>query len=402
MPATPLQISSPVRQRGAVAAIVAAGLAFVLLLAVAYANRNVLVEQRIAANQQRATQAFEAAEAGLAWALARLADPRPAGPDCRPAASGPTFRERFASPAGLAAAQTPACVRSDHGWRCACPPDGDAAALAGSGDARAAFRLQLRDAGRPDQLQVLATGCAGTLAACDAVARSESLVAWLAPVARLPAAALTARGSIAAGSAAIGAHHASPASGGLTLHAGGTIDAAQARLTPPAGSLRAESVFAGDAVAAGLDGDRFFALHLGTARDAWRQRAVRVACAGGDCAPLLQQAIDDAHAQAVWVDGDLQLETGITLGSPQRPLALVVDGAVRIRGDVAIHGLLYAGALEWTAGTGPAARVHGATLVEGDARIDAPVDFIHDAAVLGRLQQQAATPVPVPGGWRDH
>ena len=41
-------------------------------LAVLYGHRALLVEQRASAAQQRAVQAQEAAEAGLAWALARL------------------------------------------------------------------------------------------------------------------------------------------------------------------------------------------------------------------------------------------------------------------------------------------------------------------------------------------
>ena len=45
---------------------------FVISLVAAYASRNLIFEQKTSANQYRATQAFEAAEAGLEWAAAML------------------------------------------------------------------------------------------------------------------------------------------------------------------------------------------------------------------------------------------------------------------------------------------------------------------------------------------
>ena len=57
----------------------------ILLLGLAimglYANRGLVFEQRTAANQARATQAFEIAEAGLGWALAMLNAPAAIGAD---------------------------------------------------------------------------------------------------------------------------------------------------------------------------------------------------------------------------------------------------------------------------------------------------------------------------------
>ena len=41
-------------------------------------------------------------------------------------------------------------------------------------------------------------------------------------------------------------------------------------------------------------------------------------------------------------------------------VAVVATGAVRIEGEVALHGLLHAASLQWNAGAGPASRVHGA------------------------------------------
>ena len=78
--------ASPSRQGGVAALGLTLLLLFALLLGVAYVNRNLVFEQRASANQYRSTQAFEAAEAGLEWTLARLNDVRPIGADCLPTA----------------------------------------------------------------------------------------------------------------------------------------------------------------------------------------------------------------------------------------------------------------------------------------------------------------------------
>ena len=62
-------------QRGVAALFVTVMLCFAMVLAVAVAHRNVVVEEQRSANEMRAASAFEAAEAGLEWALARINDP---------------------------------------------------------------------------------------------------------------------------------------------------------------------------------------------------------------------------------------------------------------------------------------------------------------------------------------
>ena len=74
----------PHRERGAAALIITVILLLAMALAVAFANRDLLFEQRSAANGVRAAQAFEAAEAGLEWATAQLNANRRIGADCTP------------------------------------------------------------------------------------------------------------------------------------------------------------------------------------------------------------------------------------------------------------------------------------------------------------------------------
>jgi hypothetical protein len=384
-------VHSTPRPRGSATTLVAALLALALLVATAWSQRHVLAELRIAARQQQAQQATAAAEAGVAWALARLADPRPIGPDCLAGAVGTPLRGLVAP----AATDVAACVAEGSGWRCHCPSAGAATLSAGA----AGFRVTLQSAGSADRLRIAATGCAGPLAACDAVARTETSVAWLPPLARLPAAPLAVRGRIDAGGAAIGLHHADPASGGITVHAGGSLNAPAARITPPAGSLRADGIVAGDAAFTAL-ADPVAAL-LGIDGPAFAARALPFDCGPDDCTTALRERLVATQAQSVHVAGDLHLAGPASIGSADRPVLVVVDGDVDVTGDLAFHGVLVARHLVWTGGQGPAARVHGGVLLSGDATLAAPVDFIHDARLLARLQAQAALPVPVPGSARD-
>ena len=98
-------------QRGAAALVVTLMLFLALALASLGLHRHLIAEQRAAANQARATQAFEAAEAGLEWALAQLNSTQRIGTDCQPdtdpAATTPTFRERTLSLARTTGAVTP-------------------------------------------------------------------------------------------------------------------------------------------------------------------------------------------------------------------------------------------------------------------------------------------------------
>ena len=125
------------RQRGVASLFVTVVLCFAMVLAVAAAHRDVVVEEQRSANELRAAIAFEAAEAGLEWALARINDPARIGVDCLPStdAAAVSFRDRMIrivvpggelapttwSDAGTPTTLQAACVRTADGWRCACP-----------------------------------------------------------------------------------------------------------------------------------------------------------------------------------------------------------------------------------------------------------------------------------------
>lgn len=416
------------RQRGAAALVVTMLLFFAMVLTAVFVNRNLVFEQRISANQYRSTQAFEAAEAGLEWALAQLNSAAPIGDDCLPTASTPvasSFRTRHLdtdattavitpltwSNAGSPMPLQPSCVRGATGWLCHCPAQGMPVLTPPTGSAPApAFVLQFLPGPKAGTVRVVSTGCTRLAKPCapasginaDAVARVQVDLGLLAGLRVLPVAPLTARGAVNAGVAALGLHNSDPATG-IAVHAGGSISAAQTRFTPPAGSSLGSSLVSGDSALAGLSADRFFASYFGLDKASWRdQPAVMQVDCHSPCGAALQAAVAAAPGRAmVWVDGDLALAGPLTLGSVQAPVLIVVNGSVRLSGALFMNGLLYANALSWTSTNGPGAVLRGAAITEGDYQGDATADLYYDTQVLAALKSAYGSFARVSGSWRD-
>jgi len=413
------------RQRGAAALVVTMLLVFAMLIVVAVANRNVIVEVRASANQYRSTQAFEAAEAGLEWALARLNDNTPIGDDCLPSAdpAAPSFRERYLRDAGAGFvavtwddAGTPrplqaTCVRGEAGWSCSCPAGGAAVVAAPDGSETApGFALQFGDGPRPGIVRAIASGCTRSDAPCTAISEAGHEAATRVEVAfglipglrAAPVAALTVGGNVDAGASALGAHNRDAASGGTAIHAGGSVAGDALRLSAPAGSPLDGAIAAGDAQLAALDADRFFARWFGMDRTAWRAQpaATQLDCSGS-CGSAVAIAVASG-GRLVAVEGDFTLDGPLTLGTPDRPIVLLAAGALRLRGAVTLHGVVIAGSIDWRdAAVNAGALIQGAALLDGDYTGDAAADFVHDAALLARLQRATGSFTRVNGSWKD-
>ena len=407
-------------QRGAAALIVTLLLFFAMVLGAAYVNRNLVFEQRIATNQVRSTLAFEAAEAGLEWAIAQLNNPQRLGPDCLPTTdpSATSFRTRHLSfnrgdasftpatwvSAGTPTALRPSCVRSGAGWACSCPASG--APLLGpasSGTPEAAFTLRFTPTGKPGLVRVSATGCTSLGGACldgstsstDATATLDVVLGLLPGLRTPPAAALTLRGPFDADTATLGVHNPDPATG-IAIHAGGAIAAGHARLTVPAGASTAAALVGNDTALASLSPDRFFAAIFGLDKAGWKNQpnVTRIDCSA-DCSGALA-----ADSALIWVDGDLTITGPLALGSAQRPVVLVVNGAIRLDGAVALSGLIYGASMRWDS-TGGGATLRGAAIAEGGYQGNGAPELFYDTAVLAALHGNSGSFARVSGSWRD-
>ena len=103
--------------------------------------------------------------------------------------------------------------------------------------------------------------------------------------------------------------------------------------------------------------------------------------------------------QSSWRSKSAAESSDTVLGSPDRPVAVVVAGAIHLQGDVAVNGLLYGSGATWT-GSGSNAGVRGAVVLDGSYQGDATPQFVYDAAVLARLKG-AGLFTRVSGSWKD-
>ncbi len=415
----------PPSGRAAQCGVLALTLALTIFVAMAmtlvFANRQVLLEQRTSAQQERSAEAFAAAEAGLDWATAQLDANRRIGDDCL-GGSGPgaaSFRSRTlridptrglivpvaATSFGGAHA---ICTRGVGGWQCGCGPAASAP-LPVAAEVGPAFVVRLLADPRPGIVRLVATGCdrlggdcvPGGTARADASVRIEVALGLLPALPASPAATVTAIGRFDVGDSAVELRNTDPDAGWL-VDAGGAIRAPFAHRTVPNGGAVGAALVDHDPALDAAAPDRFFASFFGAPPTTWAQRpsVVRITCPA-DCGDTLAVEIAAAaDAALVWVDGDLVVAGPRSFGSVERPVLLVVTGRARFEGAISLYGVLQAGAFAWDHGV-PGASLQGALLVATDVTLDGEPTLARDRSVLDRLQRATGAFVRIPGSWRD-
>lgn len=421
---------APHRQRGAAALAVTLLLFFAMCLVAACAGRGLMFEQRASTHQYRAAQAFEAAEAGIDWAIAQLNQPRRIDGQCLPSAdtTNTSFRERYLhlqpdtgrlAPVGwmsgtATVALQPTCVHTAAGWSCQCPSNGwpsIAEVAPDDGMPHPAFTVQLSAETSPGVIRIISTGCSSAEGPCrpgaagrpDATSRLQVLVGLLPGLRVVPTAPLTAKGSVDVGAAALGVHNPDAASGGLTVRTGGDLIGSSLRLSTAPGGVASGSVSAHDAMLAAIDSSHLFATHFGLDPANWgTHAAVQTMRCPTECSAQVAAAIDSVAAnRMVSIAGNARLAGPVTLGSATQPVVVVVGGTLTLSGAVTLHGLVYANDLRWDDASSPQAQVRGALISATNYRGNGTPDLHYDAAVLGALQRHTGSFARVPGSWRD-
>jgi len=421
-----MSCACPARQQGVASLAVVMLLLFTMMLTAAYASRSLVVEQKNAVNQLRATQALEAAEAGLEWGLAQL-NAGHVDAQCQPtdATGSVSFQQRvlrvadrdtgrFDEHADATQTGAPACVRDDTGhWQCACPSVGAVRpAVPAGAQAAPAFQLHFQGAAPPaaaasgpSLVQVTAQGCAqaGGSSACEpgaatatAYAVAQVQAALLPALAVAPAATLTATGSIGAGTAAV--YNTDAKGSGLAVHAGAHLQLDGATLGGPPGT--AAVLLANDATLAARSFERLMQSHLGVPKATYPQLpGVRTVRCAGDCSAALQAAVRSG-ARQLWVQGDATL-ADIELGTSAEPVVLAVDGRLSLGASMRITGFALARSLQWNGAASGSAWLRGAAMVAGDAQLSGTPQLVYDAQVLNTLNRLTGSFVKVPGSWKD-
>jgi hypothetical protein len=420
-------------RRGLATLVVVMVLFFILALTAAYTNRNLIFEQKTSSNQYRSTQAFEAAEAGLEWALAQL-NGGLVNASCQPDGGGFSFRGRYLgtidadgsinSPARRSddsAELMPACIFDGSNWRCNCPDDAPALPAFTGNDSKPAFRVQFTRSDlepdtfkpRPGVVKITAYGFTRCASDCfdptpkppagEAMAAVSTLVALRSGLATPPGAALTVQGNVSnAGGGPLAVVNTDPGTNGTTAMIGGNPPGL-GTIAPQSlpGTPGERSIVAPDASLAALtDADRMFNSVFGIGSTLWRQQpaAVVVPCASACNAATVQTQVDQHPGSVIWVEGDLSVDGSI--GSVIAPALLVVSGQATLATGGVVNGLLYGRTATWDLGTGNGQAL-GAVVAQGDLTVSGLQTITYDPTILNLLRTRSGSFVRVPGSWQD-
>ncbi len=427
------------RQRGAAALIVVMVLFFIASMVAAYTSRNMIFEQRTGTNLYRATQALEAAEAGMDWAMSMLNQAR-VDEACVASTelTDNSFRERYLSinPANAlvtvnnqsdGSELTPTCVFDGAAgrWVCSCPvdddPDPDLDPSAGTAPAPA-FRVRFRTPSPGAQagiVRVDVVGCTRFDDDCLVISdegmvnEGRVLVSALAFLTgrsiALPKAALTARGDVTA--TALSVSNVRVEDGGITVHASGSINPSLALTTLAGNALAGSTVNDTLLDLPELDPltaeDRFFASVFQLPPARWRQQAayIEIEC---DLVACTAEQVREAQAalpgRPIWLNGDLDVDSSGDIGTASAPVTLIVNGQIGFStAGVTIHGLVMVRPADPVAGwsVSGSGSVRGALVVDGTVTGTGALEVAYDGAVLRAVKATHGSFIRAPGTWRD-
>ena len=438
------------RQRGAAALALSLILLFGMTVIAFFASRNMIFEQRTSANQYRSTKAFELAEAGMEWAVARLNEEGgiDAAPNCTTLApTAVSFAERylpldatgFPFP-GFAAGTTlyrAACRMSSTGAvTCTCPTPTAAPAVAFSADAEPRFVVDFQPGPEPWSARIVSRGCTNVGAFCFDGSGSPDGSAVVSSVykmrPRFPSA--PGAGLITGAQASTGGNltviNKDPKSNGITINSGSVVNLGGSTSvvtvdgTAPRASVLDNDVSLRNLTNSDATGERFFRSFFNASFSEFQDNPKTWRITAGACgsntrctqcasANACGQAVTDAFnnssslAERFWSDTDISLNmsNGSTFGSPTRPLSIATTATTEFKGNMTAYGLFYsatASASENTNLTGTAnALIYGAIAVRGAFnKGSGTLRLVYDANLFNPTINRDVM-VRLPGSWRD-
>lgn len=431
-------------------------------LVILYANRGQLFEQRVSANQSRATTAFEAAEAGVEWGLARLNDKRSMLAPSSTATCGGTgtgtavFQTYYVSLTGDATNPTAFTVGALPNMRagcsideatglltCNCPSSGNAISIPSPGPGTRSFEVTYSTFGAVDPgiVRITAVGCrnptsAGSAAFCNAAGATQDAQARVSILAKfVPATGAVANAALTTGGTAsvCGAYtieNQSAPAGGILVNSGANTQAGNAYISGTVaapcssgnsvnlitfpGTPIGAAIVPNDTVlaAAATSSDTMMKAYFGMTKEQYiNDRLTAVISGGGSASARGGMVITQYNAgyRRFWVDGDIlinnsaisSLTIGTTLGSATTPVMIASSGDMTINGGFVVYGILYSDTNFEYQGSGTAS-IYGQVVVRGDFRSTGSGNLYFRDSVLSELNKTSGEFVRVPGSWKDN
>jgi hypothetical protein len=436
--------------RGLAALVVVMGLFLLLALVAAYANRNIIIEQRISAGSVRAERATQAADSAVDWVAAMLNTGR-IDDHCQPTADAAmsSFRNRYllrntetngydyVNRTNSASRFYAGCRMGVDAMHCICPSSHGQGLAPDGGDVNsAAFRVTYDvpvssnpPETRPATITVQVRGCAnagtmndGCLAdtsspVTDAIVDVRAHLGLVKALPALPVATLTVGNLLSAGSAtAINLANTDPQAGvgvqaGVTPlwpsntaptilgPAGSAADNSSRILAPSSAVATQSSAPSGSGCE---NGNCFFRRFFAMDQSLYKRQpaVVRVDCSTGCTLGDLESNgwTGENAGRPVFVTGNLTIDSSPTgtLGSSAVPILLVVSGTLNVSASVDLVGLIYAHDISWSA-TGGSMR--GAIVAAQNLTLSGTLTAAYDAEVLKRMRDTYGSFVRIPAAW---
>lgn len=369
-------VNAVAHQRGSATLVVSVGLLLAITIMVFFIARTNLMEQRIAANDYRGEQAFEAAEAGLEYAIGRIDDETL----LRVTDTDTDGAIEFACVDGAAPAEGP----------CNTPALGSGATATGV--------LTAVTAGNPNVIEIVSTGYSDDRAASRQVTMQ---VSWVPMIANRPRHPLVSRRHVALNSN-VQIHNPLSGSAKRGIWSGEDTDVSGSSSTNTAVVNRDDNNLRN------ASENQFFETFflMTKARAKSRATVITKATNGGT---NYSAALAAPPSRVVWIDGqaDSVQISGGTVGSTAAPVLLVIENfsGIELTGGAVINGLIYL-AGDWIYSTNDAT-INGAVLVEGDVALAGSLGIVYEISngvtapgvvdYLPTIGQFAK----VPGSWRD-
>jgi Tfp pilus assembly protein PilX len=450
-----------VRTRGVASLAVTLIMLALAALVILYTNRGQLFEQRTSANQLRATAAFEAADAGIEWALARLNDktlmlPSPTSTCLASAASGAAKFIDFYLQTSLPNPSNPtafdftpvtgnkaACSidETSGALNCHCPMPPANIVLGSPG--RRSFEITYSEfAADPGIVRITSVGCrdaanaAGAPIPCSSTAPTGAtnegtatvtvLVKFVPGAGSVSSSALTA-GGYADVCGSYNITNSSPNATGTLVNSGGNTQIGNGvytsgplpqgapncgggggmTLTTLTGTPITAAVAPNDAAlaAAAASSDAMMKAYFGMSLADYINDAATCQISGTSATDRANNVLaaynGPSRCRRFWVDGAAQFSSAL-LGIAGDPVMLATASDLTLNGNTQIFGIVYSDTdLLWDHNGSGNGTVTGQIVVRGNYYSNGNGSIIFNDTVTSAFVLGSGEFVRVPGSWRD-
>ena len=159
-------------------------------------------------------------------------------------------------------------------------------------------------------------------------------------------------------------------------------------------------VDANDTQLSNLTGDEFFEVFFTGDKAEIRNMATSYYSNTGNT--NYSSALDGKTGQIIWIDqdGEAQINSNVTIGSPTEPVILIVNGDFVLNGNATVYGMVYV-TQDWNNTGGGTLNVEGAVVVEGNVSGNGTPNVVYNTTIITNLASSYGSFASIPGSWRD-